>query len=248
MLLEYSKLIFDLLKTKQYPVIKNYVVLDIFYKIIKPKNPGKRFFSRCPEVLFEQENDPSKIIYLCDEGKYIIVHKEDPKDIDLKSLPVECLRIKIYQGYINKILQTNFKFFEEEIYTLLTHLNYDIPKIREILNLSYTQSTRFIPDHIRLWVSNAIAMPMDCGCSKMIYFGVVHETIDTRMIRGKLSACTANTKILSCNNDQGIKDDNLIQELSRNLLDYDLYNIHYIPEHQAYIPLAYNPLENPIIQ
>lgn len=246
--MNYTHLVLNLLKNKHYPVLWDHVILDIYYKKLKPKCAGKQYISCCPEVVFEQENEATKIVYLTHHDKYIYVHKENPKDIELKNLAVQCIKVKINKGYINKILKTDCKSFEEEIYKFLTELNFNVPKVREVLNLSFVDSTRFVPDSIQMWISRYHSKPIQNQCLSRDYFGPSNDLIDSRMIFGKLSTCTSNDKILSLRNSRAMENDEENEELIPLLMrQYERYTYHYLTEYQTYIPLAYNPLENPII-
>lgn len=246
--MNYTQLVLNLLKNKHYPVLLDHVVLDIYYKKIKPKCAGKHFISCSPEVIFEQENEPMKIVYLTNQGKYIYVHKESAKDIELKNLPVQCLKVKINKGFINKILKTDYTSFEEEIYKLITELNFNVPKVREILNLSFVDSTRFIPESIQMWISRYNSKPIQNQCLNKDYFGPANDLIDARIIFGKLSPCMSKDIILSLRNSKAMENDEENETLiPLSMRQYERYTYHYLTEYQTYIPLAFNPLENPII-
>lgn len=248
--MNYSTLVLNLLKLKKYPVLLDYVILDIYYKTLSPKKLGKQYSVNCniPEIIYEKENEATKITYMTTEGNYFYIYKEDIKDLNIKNLPQKCLKIKLNRGFINKILKTSFETFEEEIYTLLSELNFNIPKIREILNLSFIESSCFIPECIQMWVFKYNMSPITGQGLCKDYFGPSNDLIDSRMIMGKLATCTSKDKILSLRNSEALKNDEENENLIPiYLLKYERYTYHYITEFQTYIPLAYNPLENPII-
>lgn len=248
--MEYKTLVLQHLKRKQYPILLNHVIMDVYYKMLKPKCPGKQYFSpcNCAEVIFEKENEANKIVYMTSQGKYFFIHKEDFKDVDFQNLQVQCKKIKINKGFINKILNTEFKTFEEEIYKFITHLNFNIPKVREILNITFIDSTRFIPHCIQMWVSNYNSVPILGQCLSREYFGPSNDLIDSRMVLGHMSSCTSKDLILSCRNATAMKqDDENELNIPGFLLTCERYVLHYLTEYTTYIPLAYNPLENPII-
>lgn len=248
--MDYKSVVLSLLKRKQYPVLLDYVIIDIYYKTLKPKCPGKQYFSpcNCPEVIFERENEANKIVYMTTQGNYFLIYKEDIKNIDLKNLELQCKKIKINKGFINKILKTEYTSFEEELYKFITELNFNVPKVREILNLTFIDSTRFVPDCIRIWTNKYNVMPIVGSCLSRDYFGPSNDLIDSRMVLGKLSSCISTDTIISLRNELAMKNDEDNEEKIPNILQkYERFTLHYVTEYETYIPLAYNPLENPII-
>lgn len=248
-MMDYQTLVFELLKNKYYPVLEDCVIIDIYHKFLKPISTGKQYASSMnPEVLFERENEATKIVYLTHQHPFIYLHKEEVNTIDLKNLPIDCIRVKINKGFINKVLRTNYKYFEEEIYKFITELNFNIPNIRDILNLSFVDSTRFIPTSIQMWISRYKTMRITDVCINKDNFGPKTELIDTRMILGKLSKCTSNSKILSMRDPTPLENEEDEEEIPFHIINTEKYTFHYIPEYNTIIPLAFNPLENPIIQ
>lgn len=246
--MNYTTLVLNLLKSKHYPILLDHVIMDIYYKEIKPKCAGKQYSLGCPEVIFEQENEASKIVYMTNHDTHIYIHKEDFTNVDLNKLNVKCLKIKLNKGFINKILHTDYNTFEEEIYSFITCLNFDITKIHEILGLSFVDSTRFIPDSIQMWIYRYNSRSIQNQCLSAEYFGPSCDLIDARIILGKLSPCKSNHKILSLRNSRAMESDEENEQIIPEYMKaYERYIFHYVTDYQTYIPLAYNPLENPII-
>ncbi|GFR28731.1 uncharacterized protein TNCT_116911 [Trichonephila clavata] len=117
------------------------------------------------------------------------------------------------------------KSFEEEIYNFLTFLNFDISKIREILNLSFVESTRFIPVSITTWVSEYKSEELGPICPENTNFGPSYDILNCRWIMGKLSECVSKSTIISCNNAQAIKDENFIESMPEYTLNYNISRI-----------------------
>jgi hypothetical protein len=134
--------------------------------------------------------------------------------------------------------------FEEELYRFITHLNFNVPKIRDLLDLDFATSTRFIPRYIRTWVHKYEVRSiyhLPGGLDLKIHFGLPENrgVLETRIVRGKLSPCTSNKILLSLNDDLAVK--------TKLPCGWSPYNSHYSERWNVLIPLAYNPMENVII-
>lgn len=126
--------------------------------------------------------------------------------------------------------------FEEEIYHFLTLLNNDVPRV--MMNLNFFASTRFLLQRIKLWVfrysEHSIAIH-PVSEAEQVRFGppACHEIIPIRVFSGRLAECRSRSTLLSLNNN------------------FDFLNLtylhHFTEKWKILIPLAFNPLENPII-
>jgi hypothetical protein len=133
------------------------------------------------------------------------------------------------------------------VYRFVTHLNFDVPKIRELIDLDFATSTRFLPQFIRTWVYRYETRPVVhavAGCEAKLHFGPTRRdagVLDARIARGRLSQCTSTRRILSLNDD--IAASTLLSDWNGDCP----YTAHYVERWNALVPLAYNPLENPIV-
>lgn len=250
--LDYKMLVNKLLKEKKYPVIMNHIILEIYYKELETKEIGITYnkSNNDPEIIFNQISDPYYLVFLTDHEKYFSVHKQNYLNFNMSGLPLKCMRIKIYQnGAINDTLNLKCNIFEEEIYHFITCLNYDIPKIKSLLNFNFIQCTRFIPVSLKLKVYNYNSKNIEGVYNKPKYFGSNGDNMQVRLLEGQLSNCTVDTQIISLNDHYQFREDlnNNIEQFPQFIHNYHLYNIHFSVLYKSYIPLAYNPLENPII-
>lgn len=249
---EYKDLVTRLLYKRQYPILLSHVILNIYYREMETKETGITYLknNNDPETLFNQINEPYHLIFLNDCGNYFNVHKKPYSQFSLSGLPIKCKRLKIYKNdAINETLNLNCNTFEEELYHFITCLNYDIPKIKSLLNLNFIQCTKFIPLSIKLYVNN-YKTAMVTGCyEKPSYFGPDENELQVRLLEGHLSNCTKNTYIESLRDHyQFVKNiDTKTIDFPQFIYNYNLYNIHFSLQHKSFIPLAYNPYENPII-
>jgi hypothetical protein len=152
--------------------------------------------------------------------------------------PLRCFSLKLTRSVLdNTVLEKPSETFEEEIYHFLTLLNFDVPKIACMLDLNFAASTCFLPQSIGIWVSDYTAESIyrtkgTVTASDRSLFGPVNHTFPTRLLRGRLSDCTSRSDILSLNDDA---------------FGRFKYTDHYAEKWKAVFPLAFNPLENPII-
>lgn len=250
-LLDYRGVVMRLLQQGKYPVLKNFVILEIYYKNFETKTIGSLQSSNTitPEVLFDKINDPYKIVFFTKKGNNFYSHKEDVFNLNLNHLPLKCKKIKIYKNdaILNLFDLKSDTTFEEEIYLFITYLNYDIPKIKDLLNLDFIESTTFIPLALKIKVSEYDIKNMVGSFEMPNFFGPNSNDLQVRLFEGYLSNCYSKTYILS------LRDHHALEEYFKNnneidfLNNYHSYNIHYALNQKSFVPLAFNPLENPII-
>lgn len=241
---EYKNLVHSCLKEQCYPVLLDYVIIEIYYKVISPDSDHRHTTMYeanygSPEVVFEREQDPFKLVYLSGEKRRFCVHKVDV--LESNRYATNCIRVKLYRSSVNEILKLKCLTFEEEIYQFIAHLNFDVVRIRELLGLTFVKSTRFLPQYIRMWVETFETKRIETCCinPNTHCFGPSSTNfLETRIVNGKLSACSSREELLSLNDDLKYKPNNL---------EHHVYNMHYSIRWKAVIPLAYNPFENPII-
>lgn len=223
--MHYKTLVLHLLNQQRYPVLSNYVILDIYYKSIDPQvtESTVQMYDRYesdPRVVYEKENDPFQLVYLSGErGRYYFVHKI--KQLDTSLYETRCTKIKLSRHFINERLKLHCTTFEEEINRFLSYLNTDISKIREFLNLTFIESTRFLPQYIQMWVVEyKVRVIPKAAC-------VFGDDVDPkwRLFKNRLST--------------GVSKDCLISTSQPTL--------YYSTIWKTKIPLAYNPLENPLV-
>lgn len=222
MSVHYKDLVFNLLQKRLYPVLEDYVILDIYYKIIDPtftESEIKTYdaYVSDPRVTYENENEPFKLVFLSGEGRTFFVHKTNR--IDPSLYKTECLRIKLPRNFVNQRFKLYCQSFEEEINTFLAYLNTDIPKIRDFLDITFIESTRFLPQHIQMWVHKYKV------CSIPPAQSIHLDDPKWRLFNNYLSI--------------GMSKDGLISTGHPTL--------YYSTIWKTFIPLAYNPLENPVI-
>lgn len=249
-LVDYKNLVMKLLSEKKYPVLSDFVILEIYYKNFETKYLGKQHNIRdsVPETIFEQINDPYDIIFLTKNGKYFNSHRENIFDINLSQFPLQCKKIKIYKNdVISDLFKREISTFEEELYLFISYLNYDIPQIKELLNLDFIECTTFIPLSLKIKVNEYIEKNIDGYFEQPDCFGPNNNDLQVRFIEGHLSNCFSKTYIISLRDHYAFENYSKSQMLPNFITFYNVYNIHYAVEQKSFIPLAYNPLENPII-
>lgn len=235
--MDYATLVLQLLNEKKYPILEEYVVIDIYYKMIPIDHPSttvipydRRFHN--PEDVYIRDAKPFQIHYMvCVGDNTFYTHYVDK----LQSFPTKCITIRLNRSYLDEsiLLQKN-ETFEEEIYKFITLLNFDVPKIARVLNLGFFESTRFMPQRIKLWVfkhsvRNINYQPLsetDQAC-----FGPNEGAVPIRVIAGRLSECQSRSTLLSLN----------------DLSDQFKFTQYYSTRWKTLVPLAFNPLENPIV-
>lgn len=250
-LFDYRNLVLYLLRQGKYPILLNFVILEIYYKNFETKKLGKQHDANSvmPEVLFDRINDPYKIIFLTKNGKYFNSHKEDVFNVNFSHLPLKCKKIKIYK---NDTISNLFNLettvtFEEELYLFITCLNYDIPKIKDLLNLDFIESTTFIPLSLKIKVDEYTTKDLVGNFEMPNCFGPDGNDLQVRLFEGQLSNCYSKTYILSLRDHHIFKK--YLEEGGKPefINDYNVYNIHYALDKKSFVPLAFNPLENPVL-
>lgn len=251
--IDYKHLVTKLLLDKQYPIILNDIIFEIYYKEIETNEVGITYNknNNNPEIIFNQMNEPYNLIFLTDHDNYFSIHKQYFSEFNMSGFPLKCMRIRIYKNdAINKTLNLRCSTFEEEIYHFITCLNYDVPRIKSLLNFNFIRCTRFIPISLKMKVNNYRFKNLEGLYKKPPYFGPNGNNHQTRLLEGRLSNSTINTQIISLRDhyqfQKKLNDDmELFPEFIHN---YHLYNIYFSMDHKSFVPLAYNPLENPIIK
>lgn len=249
---EYKDLVSRLQDKRQYPILLGYVIVNIYYRELNTKETGITYLknNNDPETIFNQLNEPYHLIFLNDCGNYFNVHKKPYSQFSLSGLPLKCKRLKIYKNEaISETLNLNCNTFEEELYHFITCLNYDIPKIKSLLNLNFIQSTRFIPIAIKIYATNYKTALITGRYEMPSYFGPNGDELQVRLLEGHLSKCTKNAYFVSLRDHyQFLNDiDSKTIDFPQFIHNYDLYNIYFSLHHKSFIPLVYNPYENPII-
>lgn len=245
MLFPYKDTVVHLLQSNKYPVLLDYVVFNIYYKKIKPSHPSERYSyaSSEPSVVYHKVNQPFKLTCFTHcSPNYFHLHYESPTELDLRSLRLECKSVRINRGLINTHLKLQLPTFEYEIYEFLTRLNFDLHSIFQLIDLTFIESTVFLPITVTMLIHNYGLADVEEICNDSESFGIGTETLEVRILEGKLSECTSRTSILS------LRDHFAWKDWPTKFTDrYSPYNIHYIPDLKAVVPLAFNPLENPVI-
>lgn len=240
MAVEYKALVLELLQQTQYPVLKDFVVMDIHYKLL-PENAAidkvHAFDRRMHDPLYvwKQHTHPFRFSYLSGNPHMIYVH--ETQSLPTQPLPFQCLRVKLSRGHLDSLQNQYSVTFEEELNHFIRLLNFDPAALTTLLGLDILTCTRLLPQFIKLWVYNHDTAPMrTTPLSKdlLACFGPPEQVgvIPVRVLNGQLAPCTSSTRILSLN-------DNIRSGL--NFLQ------HYSDRWQAIFPLVYNPLENPLI-
>lgn len=240
--MDYATLVLELLEKGKFPILEGYVLMDIYFKTIPLDFPSivlKRYDRRVdnPEDVYIRDMEPFSLNYLTSsDSRYFYMHRVP--HLDAGAFPLQCITIKLTRDFIDTtILHAQSSSFEEEIYHFLTLLNFNVPRIAHVMDLDFIASTRFLPQRIKLWVfkyaeENILLYPLTE--SERACFGPKgFEPIPVRNVSGRLSQCTSRSTLLSLNNHHPF-------------LDID-YTHHYAEQWKTVIPLAFNPLENPII-
>ncbi|GBN19714.1 hypothetical protein AVEN_261793-1 [Araneus ventricosus] len=245
MAVEYRPLVKDLLSKQMYPILQDFIVMDIHYQIIPEDAPSDTMHSfdrRIHDPLHEwiQHTSPYQLTYLVGNQHLFYVHQTHELQTD--TLPFDCRRIKLMRSYVDALRNDSSVSFEEELYHFITLLNFNPPLLAPLLGLDIVTCTRLVPKFIRTWVYKydvANVSPTPIGTSLRSCFGPPERqsVLPIRVLRGQLAPCTSRSILLSLNNDLQA---NLPKKPSP-------YLMHYSDRLKALIPLAYNPLENPIV-
>jgi hypothetical protein len=241
----YVYLVADLLRFNRYCLLKDYVILTVYYRLIKPDSDGEYVGNEPPEDVYERHLEPFKYSYLSKLDDCLYIHVTP--NVNTTDSPLECRHIKLNQHLINKRLDKSFTLFEEEIYTFITLLNFRPTEIRDLLNFSFADATRFIPVDVQMRVVDYDIAPIHCGARKE-YFGPKVDPVflfQPREIEGRMSGAKSNSRIVSLRDGEGWKKDKSPKpEWTHSISPYVVY---LAVEQNGYLPLAFNPFENPII-
>lgn len=252
----YKSVVLECLSKKKYPILYDHVVIVIYFKWILPSrfkttqiiNNSKYHL---PEIIYEKENKPFKLLYF-QQGTINMVACELEK-IDIHE---DCTLndykkyVRLRRNDISEHLKIPCKSFEEEIYLFIKYLNIDISKIAKLLDLKFEESTRFIPISFKMCVENFYENPIELSC-KLVndskHFGPTLEfnQLNTREVNGNISASMSKNVILSLNDD--INWQNIKSKFPAEFIHSEPYTLYYSVYFETIVPLAYNPLENPII-
>lgn len=240
MAVEYKSLVLDLLKQCQYPILKDFVVMDIHYKLLPENTAVDTVYSydrrlHDPTHVWKQHEQPFRFSYLSGNKHMIYVHETN--SMLPQCLEFDCIRVKLSRYYLDTIQNECSESFEEELYHFIQLLNFNLPKLAPLLGMEVMTCTRLFPQFIKLWIYRYDTAPVKqfpIGKDILSCFGPPEHAgvIPVRVMNGKLSPCTSSSVILSLN-------DNVQSHLN--------YLQHYSDRLHAIFPLAYNPLENPLI-
>lgn len=240
--MDYASIVLELLNRTKYPVLEGHVLLDIYYKMIPIDHLSTscKRYDRCtmnPEDVYIRDSEPFRLNYLTSFGNdAFYLHHVDTLSVD--SFPLRCIRVKLVRSFLDDtVLNRSSASFEEEIYNFLTLLNYDVPRVRSIVNLNFIDSTRFLPQRVKLWIFRYSERDIDCRpltTEEIKHFGPLANAgvVPVRVVTGRLSECTSQSTLLSLNDPHHSRFS---------------YLDHYSDKWRAILPLAFNPLENPII-
>ena len=231
-------------------VLKGEVLITIVYKTIKPDPHGKLIPAIDQLLLYEQAQKPLHFTYLSEEKGKVYLHESTHYCLDGVE---KCINLRLRQNDINFHLHESHSYFEEEIYTFITHLNFNPSNVRSLLRFSLAEATRMIPVNVRMSVSDYDVFPLSQYGKEGIhpeFFGPEdggEPMITIRELEGKISKARVRHKILSLKDGERFKihkDTYLHQWILSSTTPYVVY---LCLKNNAYVRLAYNPLENPII-
>lgn len=233
---DYKLLVLDLLQHNTYPVLQKYIILDIWYKTIPVTlTPCKiRYYSYLQDNPFDvylRDSEPFRLSYLVPlDSKRFCMYFLDTLAVD--TLPEHCCSVRLDRSFLDTYtLGRASATFEEEIYHFITLLNFDMLRVAPLLNLTLLESTRFLPQRLRLWTQHFdVRTIVPHPPVHFDHFGPVDHKFPARLLKGRLSPCTSRSTILSLNDDT----------------EYT-YTQHLVPHCKAVVTLAFNPLENPIL-
>ena len=252
----YKSVVLDSLKKKSYPVLYDYVIIIVYFKWISPsRSVSTKVIENSkyhlPEILYEKENKELTLLYFEEGNKNIVACELENFNISEDCAPnVHRKNIRLRRNDLCDLLKVKCSCFEEEIYLFIKHLNIDVPKIGTLLDLNFEESTRFIPISFKICVDKFFIKPIDSSCKLTDphqHFGPSYASnhLDTREVNGNISASASKDTILSLNDDINWKE--IKYKFAAELQRLNPYIIYYSVRWQTVFPLAYNPLENPII-
>ncbi|KAG8156216.1 hypothetical protein JTE90_011126 [Oedothorax gibbosus] len=240
----YRQLVIDLLYRRKYPILKDFVVVSVFYKQIPVALSADQtchtFDRRIHDPLHEWKSrqQMSTLSYMVDHDPLFYIHEID--QLDTHALPRQCRNVKINRSMVDALRNECSDSFEEELYHFITLLNFNVPKLAPLLGFDVMTCTRILPQNIRLYAYDYDEINIPCtpvGVSLEKSFGPVESgVIPVRVLRGRLAPCTSASRILSLNNDH-----------EAELQVKTPYTWHFDTLHRTVFPLAFNPLENPIL-
>lgn len=252
----YKLVVLECLNKKTYPILYDHVVIIIYYKWIEPSRLTKtriieNSIYHLPEIIYEKENKPFKLLYFQEGNTNTVACELEKFDIyEDCTLHDNRKYVRLRRNDISDYLKIPCKSFEEEIYLFIKYLNTDVSKIAKLLDLNFQKSTRFIPISFKMCVEKFYENPIDSSC-KLIndarYFGFFSNSdeLSTREVNGNISASMAKDIILSLNDDKNWQ--NIKTQFPAEICHREPYTLYYSVRWQTIFPLAYNPLENPII-
>lgn len=252
----YKSIVLECLNKKTYPVLYDHVVIIIYFKWIVPSRFVKTSIIEnsnyhLPEIIYEKENKPFDLLYFEQGNANMVACQLEKFDIyDVCTLHDNKKYVRLRRSDVSDHLKVPCRSFEEEIYLFIKYLNVDISKIGKLLDLNFQESTQFIPISLKMCVEKFYDNPIDTSC-KLInddkYFGFTSASnqLDTREINGNISASKSKDVILSLNDD--INWQNIKSNFPAEISQLEPYTLYYSVYWEAILPLAYNPLENPII-
>lgn len=240
--MDYCEVVLSLLKEKKYPILEGFVVLDLYYKLIPEdvEPTSIRYYDDRldnPEDTYVRDRPPFVFCYMISltEHRYALC---EIKQLDTNSLEEQCRSIRLDRSFLDKhVFHKASATFEEELYEFIKRINFDVPRIRDVLNFTFLTSTRVLPQRIRLWIYKytikAITDSPVSSAERGRFGPPAADIIPTRVLLGRLSECTSHSRLLSLN-------DNVHCPSLK-------YTDHYAVQWKSIVPLAFNPLENPII-
>lgn len=251
MVFNYKQLVLSLLNVKAYPSLQDSVVLDIVFKMIPENTPSptvKTYDRRYdnPEDVWIRDASPFHLSYMVDseKGQKFYLHTIDEEQLSAQFYPLQCQKILFSRHLMDGLLHKIHVSLEHELYSFLTCLNFNVPSVASILNLDFIQSTRYLPQFLNTWVDKfkmTTFQSSTVGLDVKSRFGPPADErsfLPVRLVSGQLAPCTSRKTLLSLNDDFG----KLPFEHSG-----EPYLYHYVDRFDSLVPLAYNPLENPIV-
>lgn len=240
MAVEYKSLVLNSLQQCQYPILKDFVVMDIHYQVLPENTAVNTIYPydrrlHDPLHVWKRNDKPFQFSYLSGNQHMVYVHETDT--LSTQALPIDCIRVKLSRCHLDTLQNQTSVSFEEELLHFIQLLNFDPSKLAPFLDMDIMTCTRLLPQFIRMWVykyETALVKSTPIDKDLLSCFGPSEHSsvIPVRVLNGHLSPCTSSSVILSLN-------DNVKSRFN--------YLQHYSDRFQAVFPLAYNPLENPLI-
>ncbi|KMQ84677.1 protein casc4-like isoform x1 protein, partial [Lasius niger] len=271
---DYGNVVQQCARLGLYPVLDDRVFVDVYYKLIEPDERCRLIRSydcsyESPEIIYERDNVDFGLTFVYgDDDKTVCVYGlNDISSLDTSRYETRCIRIQLERSVVAETLKmpsSSLKSLEHELYYFIAHLNTNVPKIRRLLNLSFSRSTRFLPQSVRTWVERYSTRHVSSTCMRFSAaserFGPTTgsrlrpssssslssrdddaDVLTPRTVLGDLAPCTSKEDILS------LRDHTDWTIPEPYLRYYHVYNMHYSERWKTVFPLAYNPLENPVL-